>query len=105
MILYLRTMKFRSLCDVNKRVVILMMFEQSLMCLYEYDEGFVLYGCLWFNLKFWWSNWVLNMSNCSYFPCSHLRDVACGEVRSWWITCVGLRASRSVEQDYERGGS
>jgi len=37
----------------------------------------------------------------SYVSCSHLRDVACGEVRSWWITCVGLRAGRSVEQDYE----
>ena len=33
----------------------------------------------------------------SYVPCSQLRDVACGEVRSWWITCVGLRAGRSVE--------
>ena len=41
----------------------------------------------------------------SYVPCSHLRDAACEEVRSWWITCVGLRAGRSVEQDYERGGS
>ena len=38
----------------------------------------------------------------SYVPCSHLRDAACGEVRSWWITCVGLRVGRSVEQDYER---
>jgi len=28
---------------------------------------------------------------------SHLRDAACGEVRSWWITCVGLRTGRSVE--------
>ena len=36
----------------------------------------------------------------SYVLCSHLRDVASGEVRSWWITCVGLRAGRSVEQDY-----
>jgi len=25
----------------------------------------------------------------------------CGEVRDWWITCVGLWAGRSVEQDYE----
>jgi len=33
----------------------------------------------------------------SYVPCSRLRDVACGEVRSWWITCVGLWAGRSVE--------
>jgi len=41
----------------------------------------------------------------SYVPCSHLRDVASGEVRSGWITCVGLRKGRSVEQDYERGGS
>ena len=41
----------------------------------------------------------------SYVSCSHLRDAACGEVRSWWITCVRLRAGRSVEQDYERGGS
>jgi len=32
-----------------------------------------------------------------YVPCSQLRDVACGEVRSLWITCVGLRAGRSVE--------
>jgi len=24
----------------------------------------------------------------SYVPCSHLRDAAFGEVRSWWITCV-----------------
>ncbi|QCD99432.1 hypothetical protein DEO72_LG7g713 [Vigna unguiculata] len=38
----------------------------------------------------------------SYVPCSHLRDVACGEVRNWWITCVRLRAGRSVEQDYKR---
>jgi len=41
----------------------------------------------------------------SYVLCSHLRDAACGEVRIWWITCVGLRAGRSVELDYERGGS
>jgi len=40
----------------------------------------------------------------SYVACSHLRDATCGEVRSWWIACVGLRASRSVEQDYEQGG-
>jgi len=40
-----------------------------------------------------------------YVPCSHLRDVAYGEVRSWCITCVGLQAGRSIEQDYERGGS
>jgi len=36
---------------------------------------------------------------------AHVRDATCGEVRDWWITCVGLRAGRSVEQDYERGGS
>ena len=41
----------------------------------------------------------------SYILCSHLRDAACGEVRSWWITCVGLRAGGSIELDYERGGS
>jgi len=41
----------------------------------------------------------------SYVPCSHLRDAACGEVRSWWITCVGLRAGRFVELDHERAGS
>ena len=41
----------------------------------------------------------------SYVSCSHLRDVACREVRSWWITYVGLRAGRSVELDYERGCS
>ncbi|QCE14852.1 hypothetical protein DEO72_LG11g1858 [Vigna unguiculata] len=40
----------------------------------------------------------------SYVPCSRLRDAMCGKVRGWWITCVGLRAGRSVEQDYERGG-
>jgi len=40
----------------------------------------------------------------SYVPCSHLRDGASGEVRSWWITCVGLRTGRSVEFDYKRGG-
>jgi len=33
----------------------------------------------------------------SYVPYSQLRDAACGEVRSLWITCVGLRAGRSVE--------
>ncbi|QCE06042.1 hypothetical protein DEO72_LG9g1051 [Vigna unguiculata] len=33
-----------------------------------------------------------------------LRGDTSGEVRGWWITCVGLRAGRSVEQDYERGG-
>jgi len=33
----------------------------------------------------------------SYVSCSKLRDAACGEVRSWWITCVRLRADRSVE--------
>ena len=38
----------------------------------------------------------------SYVLCSHLRDAAWREVRSWWITCVGLRAGRSVEQDYEQ---
>jgi len=41
----------------------------------------------------------------SYVLCSRLRDATCGEVWGWWITCVGLRAGRSVEQDYERGGS
>ena len=41
----------------------------------------------------------------SYVPCSHLRDAACGEVHIWWITCVRLRAGRSVELDYERGGA
>jgi len=40
----------------------------------------------------------------SYVSCSHLRDAACGEVRGWWITYVGLWAGRSVDQDYERGG-
>jgi len=41
----------------------------------------------------------------SYVPCSHMRDAACMEVRSWWIIYVGLPAGRCVEQDYERGGS
>jgi len=41
----------------------------------------------------------------SYVLCSRLRDATFGEVRGWQITCVGLRAGRSVEQDYERGGS
>jgi len=41
----------------------------------------------------------------SYVLCSHLRDAASGEVRNWWIMCVGLRAGKSVELDYERGGS
>jgi len=40
-----------------------------------------------------------------YVLCSHLRDAVCGEVRSWWIMCVGLRAGRSVELDYERESS
>jgi len=39
----------------------------------------------------------------SYVPCSHLRDAACGEVCSWWITCVGLRTGRFIELDHERG--
>ena len=41
----------------------------------------------------------------SYVSCPHLRDVVCGKVRSWWITCVGLQADKSIEQDYDRGGS
>ena len=41
----------------------------------------------------------------SYVSCSHLRVVASGEVHSWWITYVGLWAGRSVELDYEWGGS
>ena len=41
----------------------------------------------------------------SYVLCSHLGDAACGKVRSWWITCVGLRVGKSVGQDHERGGS
>jgi len=41
----------------------------------------------------------------SYVSCSYSRDVACGEVRSWWITCVELGAGKSVEQDYERRSS
>jgi len=41
----------------------------------------------------------------SYVPCSHLRDAVCEDVHSWLITCVGLRAGRSVEQDYEWGGT
>jgi len=38
----------------------------------------------------------------SYVPCSHLRDAACVEVRSSWITCVAQQVDRFVEQDYER---
>jgi len=38
----------------------------------------------------------------SYVSCSRLRDATCGELQGFWITCVGLRAGRSVEQDYER---
>jgi len=34
-----------------------------------------------------------------------LRDATSGEVRSWWIMCVGLQAGRSVELYYEWGGS
>jgi len=41
----------------------------------------------------------------SYVLCSRLRDATCGKVRGWWITYIGLQAGRSVEQDYERGGS
>ena len=41
----------------------------------------------------------------SYVPCSHLRGAASREVRSWWIMCVELRVGRSVELDYEQGGS
>ena len=43
----------------------------------------------------------------SRFVCSVLTLEGCciREVRSWWITCVGLQASRSIEQDYEWGGS
>jgi len=33
----------------------------------------------------------------SYVSCPQLRDGACGEVRSLWITCVGLCAGMSVE--------
>jgi len=36
-----------------------------------------------------------------YVLCSHLRDAVSGEVLSWWITCIGRRAGRSVELDYE----
>jgi len=57
-ILCLRVMKFCDPCDVIERFDFLMLFDKSLMPLYEYDKGLVLYGCLWFNLKFWWSNWV-----------------------------------------------
>jgi len=41
------------------------------------------------------------------FVCSMLtlEGYASGEVRSCWITCVGLQAGKSVELDYERGGS
>jgi len=39
-----------------------------------------------------------------YVSCARLRDAVCGEVRDWWITCVGLWSGRSIEQDYERGG-
>ena len=41
----------------------------------------------------------------SYVPCSHLRAATSDEIRSWWITCVGLRVERSLELDYKRGGS
>jgi len=38
----------------------------------------------------------------------HIMMLSCGDtsgkVRSW-ITCVGLRAGRSVKLDYQRGGS
>jgi len=37
--------------------------------------------------------------------CSHLRVVASGKVHSCWITCVKVWAGRSVELDYEWGGS
>jgi len=60
----------------------------------------------WMVVNTWWYE-----RGCSYFdtfvwgyervglyvPSSHLRDAASGEVRSWWITCVGLWACRSVE--------
>jgi len=45
-ILCLRAMNFRDQCDVIERFDFLMLFDKSLMPLYEYDEGFVLYGCL-----------------------------------------------------------
>jgi len=41
----------------------------------------------------------------SYVPCSHLRDAASREVRSWWITCDEVRAGRSVDLDCEQEGS
>jgi len=41
----------------------------------------------------------------SYVSCSHLRAATSGKVRSCWIMCVGLQVRRSVELDYERGGS
>jgi len=37
--------------------------------------------------------------------CSHLRTTVSREARSCWITCVGLWVGRSIELDYERGGS
>jgi len=33
----------------------------------------------------------------SCVSCSQLKDAGYGEERSLWITCVGLRTSRSVE--------
>jgi len=47
----------------------------------------------------------VNEQGGSYVSWSHLRATASGEVRSCWITCVGLRARRFVELDYEWGGS
>ena len=41
----------------------------------------------------------------SYVPCSRWEMPRAGRYGGWWITCVGLRAGRSVEQDYERVGS
>jgi len=40
-----------------------------------------------------------------YVTCSCLRDAMCGEVRGWWIICVGLQTGRSVQKDYEWEGS
>jgi len=41
----------------------------------------------------------------SYVPCSRLRDATCGEVRGCGSHVLDYGAGRSVEQDYERGGS
>jgi len=63
------------------------------------------YVMIWAGRFISWCSYVGIRAGRFAVTCSHLRAAVSGDVRSWWIRYVGLRAWRSIELDYGRGGS